>query len=59
MKKIFFNSTIFKPNFVNTNVNNKNTSRNNLIVDIKNEYKNSNISMKNQNSKYLNIPQRK
>ena len=58
-KNFAFNSKIFKSNFVNSNDNNKNTSRNNLIVDIKNEYKNSRNSMKSQNSKYLNIPKRK
>ncbi len=58
-KNFVFNSKIFKPNFANTNDNNKNTSRNNLIEDIKNEYKNSCNSMKSQNSKYLNIPKKK
>ena len=48
-----FNSNIFnnKKNDI-SNDNNKNTSRNNLIMELKNENKNSRNSMKIQNSKF-------
>ena len=59
-----FKSKIFKSNSANTNINNKNASRNNLIMEINNEIKeenkkenkNSRNSMKLQNYNLLKIP---